>query len=97
MSGAWRRAEQVWGEVGCLVLPLTWLGKGPGAGCLPPGCGSALTLRLVPLGLLHPPQHHPLDPALGDSELLGRASVVWEETLAESWADRQIASPTPGF
>lgn len=59
VSGAGRRAQQVWGERGVPgAAPPPGRGKGgvvSGAGCVPPGSGSALTLRLVPLGLLQPP------------------------------------------
>ena len=69
VCGFRRRVEQVEGEVeGARHCPRHQLGLGPGAGCLPPGFGSALTLRLVPRGLLPPSQSGPRPCAGGHSE-----------------------------
>lgn len=59
MCAGFGAASSRWRErlgVPDIAPPPHQLGLGPGAGCLPPGFGSALTLRLVPRGLLPPSQ-----------------------------------------
>lgn len=96
MCGFRRRAEQVEGEIGgARYCPPHQLGLGPGAGCLPPGFGSALTLRLVPRGLLPPSQSGSQPCARGYSEPRHCAALVWEETLVGSGLTVSCPPPAP--
>lgn len=98
VSGSRRRAEQVWGEAPCGALLLHRVREGTWGWQFAPGSGSAMTLRIVLLGLLQPP---PPTPSLrhrfctGAPELLGLAlaTAVLEETSAGTWADGQVAFP----
>lgn len=99
VSRARRRAE-VWGEVGCPALPLHQAGEGGGRPLFVPGVwlridlaagalGPASPCAPTPAALPTPCWLRPLGHAL--------AAAVLEETLAGSWADRQVASSIPGF
>lgn len=55
VSGSRRRAEQVWGEAPCGALLLHRVREGTWGWQFAPGSGSAMTLRIVLLGLLQPP------------------------------------------
>lgn len=59
VSGSRRRAEQVWGEAPCGALLLHRVREGTWGWQFAPGSGSAMTLRIVLLGLLQPPPPHP--------------------------------------